>query len=375
MRTFTKKRGFFAVAATLLIVTVMLVTTWCSNDIGDESTDNFTLPPGKGAIRINFNKDIARSITIPSDADITIFDQFLFTFTPKSPGGIAINRTVSKANLYDLIILDAGTYDLIVIAYIKDSSNNMQPAAVNKTANEVIINPGTTIDDTITLEVYDPDGTIDGIFSYTLELGTPLITFSGNDTAIMTLTKIGESSAALTKNIIAEFDNTPKKVNVASGYYYLDFTLKVKGDTVNFRHVVHIYQGMTSSYKFTISMNYFGAGFQLEVGEIIFDPPADLKPALECDIDASASPTPVDDGDNVPLTKGHDLYITVVNASDYDSFEWYCLSTESLEASDTFVMRATNSNDPFYYARDYSIIVVCTKDGIKYASTLIVSVY
>ena len=383
MRTFTRKRGLFAAAATLLIVTVMLVTTWCTNDIGDGGgyTDDFILPPGKGGIRINFNKDIARTI-IPDGADVNIFDQFLFSFTPTSGVITPINKTVPKAKLYDVIVLDTGTYDLSVIAYIADLSQVMQPAAVTDAAAgiSVTISAGTTINKTIELKVYEPDGTKDGIFSYTLTLVAPLITFSPTDTATMVLTKIGETNATETKNIKTEFDGNPKKFNIASGYYYLDFILKVNGDTVNFRHVVHIYQGMTSSYTFNISMNYFGAGFQLNNGNIIYDPLDDHKPELEYIIVGDVgSATPVLDKGTIPFQRGHDLSLTVTNdlTEGYiaDEYEWYCLSNESLGVSSIFVMRATNPSDPFYYSRDYSLMVLgTTADGKKHASTIIITV-
>ncbi|WP_461246177.1 hypothetical protein [Treponema sp. R6D11] len=75
MKTFTKKRGFFVAAAALLAVTVMLVTTWCSNDIGsgNEYTDDFTPPDGKGAVRLSFNEKINRTILPTSGLTIGDF--------------------------------------------------------------------------------------------------------------------------------------------------------------------------------------------------------------------------------------------------------------------------------------------------------------
>jgi len=399
MKTFTKKRGFFAATAALLIVTAMLVTTWCSNDIGDsnEYTDNFTPPAGKGAVRLSFNKNIVRTI-LPDDADVDIFNEFEFQFTPTSslggsPTGSSVSKILAKGNETDPIILDPGFYDLIVVAKIK-VNNIMEPAAENETAVSVEIKAGKITNEAIVLKAHDPATGKTGTFSYTLT-GLVASDFATADTATITLTPIGSLGSNIGPlPVKSQFNGSTQSIpSIDTGFYYVDFTLKVATDIVTFRHVVHIYPNMISHYDFTVSLNYFNAVFKLEDGDITFTPITDKDIVIHYDIndthaDANPSPTPFDEYDGTPIVlhRGDKIVFTVNNSALFtaNSFEWYCLSDTPLPTTNNTINCTINtaaaapsaSYNPFSTAKYYTLSVVgeLIEDHKQYATVVEFSV-
>jgi len=349
----------------LLIVTAMFVTIRCSNDIGN---DEFTPPPGMGAVKLSFDEKIARTI-LPDDATLATFDEFEFIFTVTSGGTAKTVSNIALANLYDPITLDPGIYNLVVIAYIdvgSPGSPSMQPAATNGTGTSVTIQAGKVATETITLTVYDPVVGKTGTFTYTLDNAN--ITSADITTATMTLTSIGTGTNQGPIDIKSQFTGTPNSLTVATGFYYVDFVLVVGGDTVTFRHVVHIYQNMTSSYTFTIGLSYFNATFKLESGDIVFDI-NDLKPAIEYEIDSSGSQISYTEGATINFTRGEVIVFTVINASIFtaNSYEWYYLNATSKSSTATCTINTTG-----LAAKDYFLTVVGlrTADSKKYATVV-----
>jgi len=367
MRTFTKKRGFFAVAATLLIVTVMLVTTWCSNDIGDESTDNFTLPPGKGAVRLSFNEKIARTILPDDYTDISQFDKFDFEFTPTSSTGTAkIVKDLNHSNtdgaigtILAPIILDPGTYRLTVYAYIgSDPAAKSDPGETG----DITITAAKTTSATIKLRPYD-QATGNGTFNYKI---TSTIAVGDITSATMNLTPILHG-ASDTVDLISQskWNAAATDLPVVAGDYYLDFVVLVKtGETVTFRHIVHIYHNLTSTYDFTINPDYFNAVFQLISSNISYEHPEDVTMSFATD----GTPSSLSEGGTVIVRKGDSVEITASAISPggttITGYEWY--SQDGLDIGDgsnVFTVDTTNSGE-FSNKKTYLLtIVAVTKDA------------
>jgi len=371
MKNLTKKRGFFAAAAALLVVTVMLGITWCSNDIGGKP-DEFTPPAGKGAVRLSFNDEVARTIS-PGASGITSIDdftQFQFIFEPNG-SGTKWDHIVAKTDVNDPIILDPGTYDLTVIGYILESSIQVAVAG-NASPVPVTIAPGKVIHETIMLRLLI-DGSADGFFKYTLEESD----FETGDitAATMTFTQITGGAAVAPVDIIDKFDDAPHTITLKIGIYYVKFELHVGGDTVTFTHVVHIYKGMTSTYVFSIGLNYFNAIHQFQGGNLDFDDD-DYIPEISYVItheSIAGSPTQYTEGDTITLIRGDEIVFTASNSAvTYSSFEWYCLSGSSLGSTNTCTINTTAAGYPATYnlyssERNYDLTVIGVADGIKYA--------
>jgi len=352
MKKFTKKRGFFTVSAALLIVIAMLGITGCNNDISNvDTTDNFTPPTGKGAVRLNFNENIARTI-LPEEIDISDFDSFDFVFT--ATGGDATSYTESNilsGSVNNPITLDPGNYSLTVIAYLGSNA-----AAKNDPPEIITITAAKVTNATIQLKPYD-QATGSGTFKYEV---TSSIDVDDIDSADMKLSPIFAGSTQSDVTILTAWNTTGSTISLTAGDYYVDFVITVKtNETVTFRHIVHIYQNMTSSYVFTINPDYFNAFFELT--DLTYLPPEDLLPVLSTDGGA----TGLAEGTPVTVMQGDTVTITVKNASLFTSFEWYCLDDTSLGASDSFNVK-TGIGEDFHARKTYLLTVVGVTATKKY---------
>jgi hypothetical protein len=348
MKNFTKKRGFFAVSAALLIVTAMLVTTWCSNDIGND-TDEFTPPPGKGAVKLSFEKEIARTI-LPDHADLDSFTKFDFVFT--SAGGSATSYTeynILPANLGDPITLDPGNYTLIVLAYI-----GADLAAENAPAVSVTITAAKTTSAVIVLKPLDQTtATGNGIFKYKI---TSSILAGNITSAVLNLTPILAGAAQSNVDVSSYWnDNSDHNLTVKAGDYYLDFVINVQsGETVTFRHIVHIYQNMTSSYEFTINPNYFNAVFKLIATDLTYSHSQDKLPLLTADgVDKA-------EGAEITVIQGDTVTIAVKNGSTvgFTSYEWYSQDDTNLQTGVSPAYIVDTSSGVFSARKTYQLTVV-----------------
>jgi len=367
MKNLTKKRGFLAASAALLIVLAMLGITWCSNDIG---SGEFTPPEGKGAVKLTFNQKIARTI-LPDGATLSALEKFDFQFTPTS-GGTAklleqLNYSTSPGTLGTIlepIILDPGTYDLEVIAYISNTE------VATGSAAGIIITPAKTTSATIALKPYD-QATGSGTFNYQI---ISTILESDVDSATMNLTNISTVTLVSSVDLIDSIGNGTNSVwndgdnhnlPVDSGDYYLDFVVKViTGETVKFRHIVHIYHNLTSSYVFTIEPDYFNAVFQLISSDLSYVHPDDVLPVLEYDS------TALTEGETVTVRKGDSVTITVSNT--FASYEWYSQDDTSLSASSSYTVNTASGK--FNEKKTYLLTVVGVTDTKKYYTYIYIKV-
>jgi hypothetical protein len=351
--------------------------------------NNFIVPEGKGAIQFSFAPKVARSITVDVDTDIDFFTDFTFTFTPNTTGTLTTVAHKEKSYFDDPIVLDPGTYNLTVMAYIDkdlgihggndDGTPIYVEAAGTKVPIVVVAKAGHIATETVILNPI-VDSTKTGTFEYTID--NSLIEDTDITTATITITPVGAGSVTGPTDIKPLFagaggSGTPVILN--SGYYYVDFAITPKSgeEIVTFRYILHVYQNLTSSFTFTISTTYFNAYFKSSSMELIVD---DLKPELSAKIDTDPA-VPKADGGLITVTRGEVLTLTVTNGgagdNNYSSYEWYCLDTTSLSNDDFLVL--DTADPPFdkdtSSARDYQVTVVgVTSDGKPHSSSITVTV-
>jgi len=368
MKNSTGKRGFFAAAAVLLILTAILVTTGCGNGLsagggsgGD--AENFTPPPGKGAISLNFNREVARSI-LPEATDIDDFTTFDFVFTSVTGGTSKTESDIEPDDLENPITLDPGVYTLTVLAYI---DSNL--AAKNDPAVGVTIIAGKTARQTITLRPLNEESG-EGYFKYTISSTG----YSADDiiSAVMAFTKITGTTTQGNEDLISVWNVvTPKIVTVAAGDWYVDITVKTKsGDTVTFRHVLHIYHYMTSIYDFTIEPDYFNAAFKLLSGDLTYEHVEDIKPVL------SDGTNTLSEGETVTVTQGASVTITVTNSGEFTGvFQWSSSSGVLSGSSNSYVVE-TGIGKEFNAIKSYQLTVIGTAndDSKPYSSFINIEV-
>jgi len=385
MKILQKKHGLFAVTAVLLTLMAILVTIGCNNIIGSEgdNTDGFTPPPGKGAVRINFS-GFQRTI-MPSDSSVTIatFDEFKFDFTDGS-GTVTTMDDVAQTDKDTPIVLVPGTYELVVTGYL-GTNNATRVAAAQGSLNNIVIEATKVTAKTITLSAI-ADGTEEGTFEYTIETDIAVASINSALIKFTPISGIGYGSITpidlKSKGYMDGSSHTDDET-VKSGYYYLDFEIKIKIDatleeTVTFRHVVHVYANLTSSYSFTISEDYFH-GYLAGVSGVLlgYTNIADTyKPVLTYTGDTTgagdndASGLAIAEATGLTIKQGCLGTITVTNASAFsvapDTLVYYKGDTTPITISGGTI--AVNTTTLFNLAKT-RITVVGIKNNVPYSFT------
>jgi hypothetical protein len=367
MKTKVRNYSVCALAAAVLLAAVMLVTG-CP---AEPSTDAGYKPsPGMGAIQLKFGP-IARATTLPEDADENWFALFGLEFQPWSGGTTIPGQSVSVKyyTLTDLaapIDLVPGDYILEVIGYASEDNGVGEGPAATATLNFTIV-LGTPLPQTITLKAYDPiASTEEGMFAWKINstLTDPIASIFMNVTNIA-----GTVTAITNRNITTELTNDVG-VALAAGYYYVVFSLTTEGGIVReFRHVLHIYQNMTSTFTYTFTDEKLGVIESVETEEftltIEVDPFEDFAPTWTVSAGTGAgtevSPLIISlTGETAPITGA----ITVTNYNDYDgedeghaytAVQWYCNGANLATSAIGGVLTIINTVAPFTAAGTYQL--------------------
>jgi len=369
MRVLTKNSGIITATVALLMLTAMLITG-CAGDITVEKP--YSPPPGMGAVKLNFNKTIARTI-LPDGVDgPEDFDHFDLHFT-KSGTGALTPITVDQGDEGDPVPLDFGSYSLQVLAFL--NAGDLEEAASWDSENgaatySIIISDSTPVPVNVQLRGNVTTGT--GTFAWEIrknsiygdvEIVDMTIAKIGGSTTVYDLLKglgSGTSSGSDDKGLI-------DSLSLASGYYIVTFKVSVDSTVINFRQILHIYANMTSSFEYEFTNEYFGivSGFiEMTItyanrGTVIL---------LEDDDN-----TPIEEKDTVgPLEIGSDsVVITFTNASEFTGITWNCsdasmslaVSSAGGQTNATLTITPTSTVGHFEKAKTYIITVTGTNDA------------
>jgi hypothetical protein len=372
MKTMMKKCGIVVACAVALFMVLTLV-------IGcPQSGSGYQPPAGMGSVQLRFNETIERQTFLPIGATIAIFKSFRLDISPDTGGSPPGTTTVNDYFEFNAapppIALTAGDYILTVVAYTDeyDGINAPTQAAATGSANFNVAGITTV---PITLTAYDPvAGGGTGTFAWVINNNVTTLS-----TATMTVTTLAGGATTITNlNLLSagNLDNTASPTPLTAGYYYVDFRLTVGTAIRTFRHVLHIYRGMTTTLTYDFDDTTLGivgvtVGAQLT---FTFDPlPTAVPPVV--------SPTGV-----IPVSIGGTpttATITVTNAvaAAYTSIAWYCYgaplttTSQTAVADDTLTIN-TATTAPFNIAGGgrYQVTVTGTVGGKPYSTEFFVVV-
>jgi len=385
MRTMIKKCGVYATFAAVLLVMAVLVTG-CPESV--PGTSGYQPPAGMGSVQLIFDENIARATILPDTATIASFQEFVLTFTAVSPGtGVTpapITRTYATRN--NAIDLVPGEYDLEVVAYLI-ASDATSAAAVwsSDPSTPLDISSGNTTTLTITLKPYDPaTSTGTGTFAWAITNSITGTLESGSKISLMTLA----GGTTITGWTDVDLENAGTSITNATGvtipsnYYYVDITLKVNGVTRNFRHVLHIYQNMKSTFSYAFTNDHIGVTLITFTPTINYTHPTDTPPTITTSttsvngvqgIGTAISPYMLSLTD---ATNPNNLTITVNNAGTFTGGVKYYLGSTVLSSTSPYTINISAA--PFNaVGGPYQIMVegtVGTTNGVPYYTEIFVKV-
>jgi hypothetical protein len=364
MRILTKKSGIFAATAALLILSAMLVTGCNGIVTGEES---YTPPAGKGAVKLNFNKDVARTV-MPDGITSASFYSFDIDFL-RDDGGTGIpypNQGVLQANKGLPINLDPGNYDLTVLAYLNSGDTTPAAAFTTGTGYSITITAGSSINYSITLKAIDDETFINagqGTFKWVIDISS----FAASTvTGTIDIEQLGGANYTdtLTLGTDGRF-NSSELLN--AGYYKVYFKFNFDSEEITFLQIVHIYSSMTSTFNYKLEKNYF------KLVSTTITPTSWTYEDWGTDIDIEGDNFgTIADDDEIKLGLGEKEEILINNADEF-TLEWYCTFkgtditgdlvtanaiTTTVETDDTLIIE--RGSIPFDNAGVYFITIIGT---------------
>jgi uncharacterized repeat protein (TIGR02543 family) len=230
-----KLRSLFA-----FLILFTLTFIGCHDPLTVTDNNLSAIPAGKGSFSLRLS-DTSRTI-LPATPGLNSFAVYNMSFTPVN-GGSAVNTDRTNQDLgTNPILLEPGTYNLIVNAY-KDSVKNQ--LAARGTSNGITIAAGQNTSAAVTLEALLSGGT--GTFWWNI-----IIPFGV--TANMTITPVNTGgTAGQTVNLTSAGSRT-----LNSGQYSVTFNLtKTDGKSVVWNELLYVYQNLDSVFDFVFTDVHF----------------------------------------------------------------------------------------------------------------------
>ncbi|MDR0456020.1 MAG: hypothetical protein LBH20_04975 [Treponema sp.] len=260
MKTMMKKSGVFAALAaaalTAALVTAAALVIGCSEGPGNS---NYKPPAGMGAVKLNFNQKIERATILPDNASLATFEVFQYAFTVVTPG-VTSNPYVAYGDRGDPINLVPGVYSLVVIGYLDDNglpTPPSRPAAIGRpTTGNITVSAGGFANIPITMyALIDPLDVTGDDGNFDWNIGIAGVTATTWVKSNMTVTQIGGGAVAGFNPRVLAPSNWVDNDDLPPGYYWVDFELETdkSGGPVYFRHILQIYENMTSRFTYTLT--------------------------------------------------------------------------------------------------------------------------
>jgi hypothetical protein len=353
MKTMMKKCGVYAALTAVLLVMAALVT---GCPVSAPESSGHKPPAGMGSVRLIFDENIARATILPENATINSFAEFVLDFTAVGGTGAVtqsgITRTLAARNTP--VNLVPGSYDVQVVARltagVATSAAAVWTSGAGTPISVVASNPQTL---NVTLKPYDPaDATLPGTFAWDIDssqLTDPIEIGSEMKLTTLAGAAAGGSWSDIDLTIPANLTNTTG-VSVLSNYYYVDITLVVNGVTRNFRHIVHIYQNMKSTFSYAFTNNHINVVVTI-TPDIIYVHPSDNPPVVQ--LTTTSGKTIVGNGaaDSPYIlsltgnTRPNNLTINVTNVAAFSGGVSYYLNATQLGTGSPFAIPTTTPFD------------------------------
>jgi len=231
-----------------LFILLVFILTSCPDSIIKSHQDNITEEKGWFSLVINESDKVGRTI-LPKTVqnDFAMYTLEFFNAGTNTYAIPPIDRT--NANLSTPVLLDAGSYDLYVYAFM--DSEKTRIAASGELKN-IVIGAGVTVTRSV---LFSPifDGVGKGTFNWDISYPINVVNAS------ITIIRLPTNSENLNQIIpITGTASQNGSIELFSGFYRVVVKLKNDKDMIAERwETLHIYQNMESDFAYTFKENHF----------------------------------------------------------------------------------------------------------------------
>jgi len=234
------KRFFF----TFTIAIILFIILNSCNDIFLPDDNLKNLPEGKGSFSLMLT-DASRTI-LPATPVLSDFVVYNLIFT-STTGSTVVNTDRTNENItIDPIILDSGTYNLIVNAYIDEEKNQL---TARGTLDNLNISAGANTKDIVILKAVLSGGI--GTFHWNISIPSDI------ESANMIISP-RNADGTIYEPIILTAPKATGSCPLNSGSYNITINLeKVDKKTVAWKELLYIYRNLDSVFNYTFTEAHF----------------------------------------------------------------------------------------------------------------------
>jgi alpha-tubulin suppressor-like RCC1 family protein/uncharacterized protein YjdB len=238
----------FLLGVTLLLA---LIFSGCPDPVTPGETSANAAPANMGYFSLSIGGGGASRTIMPvMPAQTSLYYKLEF-YQSNTTTNLKTIGPVSNENLSTPVLLEAGTYDLVVRAY-KDETGTQKTAESEKTV--IVITSGATTTKSVELKPITATGSGQGTFKWTISYPDD-VSF-----ASMTIAKAaGETGDTYYFKGVAPSIGTDSSMPWDTGYYYVTFNLTMDGKKLERKEILHIYQNLESFYTVTFTKENFFA--------------------------------------------------------------------------------------------------------------------
>jgi len=235
-----KRAAFpFLILPFFFLIFSFLFFTGCPDPL--TSGNAALIPEGKGSFSLTL---LWGRTILPATPDLSDFSVYNLAFTP-TDGGTAVNVDRTNDNLAGQIILEPGTYNLVVNAY-KDSGKAKLMA--RGTLNNIVITSEQNTAMNVTLEALLAEGT--GTFKWEITVPQDVTAAS------MKIVPANEGGTNEETVTLPENNYTGNRT-LNSGQYNLIINLESPNGTVVWKELLYVYQNLESILDFEFTETHF----------------------------------------------------------------------------------------------------------------------
>jgi uncharacterized repeat protein (TIGR02543 family) len=238
----------------IVLFATLLILSGCRSPFEPPQAKNS--PAEKGCFSLVIDGVRAGRTIMPEIQETELVAYTLTFFTETiDDSAVIVNKTA--ANLPDPVMLDAGTWNLLVIAYL--DAERTKPAAQGSLSAIAIVSDEEAVG-SVTLSQITAAGDGEGTFSWEIDYPDDVIN------AKMSITRLSEGTETPVDTWFFAGGTDPAKnidkedsLSLETGYYRVVFTLTnyYYNKSVEWREILHIYDGMDSAFSYEFTSTQF----------------------------------------------------------------------------------------------------------------------
>ena len=211
---------------------------------------------GNGAVLLYINGEKSARTIMP-DISMDDYIEFKLDFTAKTAGNS--NFSITWTGSSGSVELSAGTWELVITAFLAGENQQSVEAAKSKTETIAVASGSVVPADIVLFPIENGSGKYKWNISFNYSFKNAVMEIWRRNAGANTFTLLNDKTVKLIENNITQTLNLENEVTLDAGEYRVDFILSNGEDEAVISHILHIYKNMNSFFEEVFSDRHIPA--------------------------------------------------------------------------------------------------------------------